>query len=147
MATVTSQRQEVLHGMPIEPSAKKTDMTKENPHQLTTYINRPSRIALDLPFELRVAGVVTGGQTVNVSESGLFARLDVPVELWMVGEISMTVGAYYIELDVRVARTHGDGYGLSFLLDNPNDHRAVRVLNDYALSLLTGVAMRQSKAY
>ena len=114
---------------------------------MVTLINRPPRLDLDIPFNFKVSELLISGRTVNVSESGLLARLELPVELWMVGDLSMTVGAYYIELEARVARTHAEEYGLSFLINSESDRRAVSVLNDYALSLLTGVPMRQSRAY
>ncbi len=82
-----------------------------------------------------------------MSDSGMLTRLDAPVELWMVGEIAMTIGPYYVEFEARVARTQGQEYGLSFLLENPNDIRAVRILNDYAVSLATGTPMHSSKTY
>ncbi len=50
----------------------------------------------------------------------------------------MTVGEYYIEIEVRVARMQSDDYGLSFLINDDNDRLAIRILNDFAISVASG---------
>lgn len=94
------------------------------------------RFKLVVSLSFKTPDGTIAGHTIDVSQSGLLAKFNEPVELWVVGEISLTVGEYYLEIKARVARTLEDGCGLSFLIEDHNDRQAVAILNDYAISLV-----------
>ena len=71
----------------------------------------PKGAASKSPLSFKTSDGMITGQTIDVSESGILVRLDSPVELWLVGELSLTAGEYYIQIEARVARTFGDGCG------------------------------------
>lgn len=104
-------------------------------------LDRSARFKLDVPLFFKIGDTQQAGHTVNVSQSGLLAHFDTPLEIWEVGEISLTVGEYYLEIEARVARAEGDDHGLSFIIENDNDRVAIRILNDFAISVATGVPM------
>lgn len=101
---------------------------------MTVLINRPARFNLEVPLCFKTGDDQIIGQTLNVSESGLLVRFPVPLDIWVVGQISLTVGEYYIEIDARVARAQDNDYGLSFLIEDDNDRLAIRILNDFAVT-------------
>ncbi len=108
--------------------------------------NRSTRCSLEVPLSFKTSDGMITGQTIDVSESGILVRLDSPVELWLVGELSLTAGEYYIQIEARVARTFGDGCGLSFLIENDMDRLSIGILYDYAKSLTPGAAISHSNA-
>ncbi len=97
---------------------------------------RPHRFDLNVPLTFAADGEVVCGHCVNVSQSGMLALFDIPLELFTNGELSLTVGEYVLSIRARVARTQGKDAGLAFFLTTENDHRTVAILLEFAAAHL-----------
>lgn len=68
------------------------------------------------------------GQCINVSDSGLLARLDNPPELWTDGQIEVETEEHFLTIHARVARRQGEEVGFAFLLNSAQDRNAICLL-------------------
>ena len=97
---------------------------------MNIFVPRSTRYDLELPIRFfSMEGFVTG-HLLNVSESGLLAKFDSPVEVWTVGEVSAyvtDVGDGYISINARVSRIENREVALTFT-DSVNDHPSIRYL-------------------
>ena len=89
---------------------------------------------LDLSFPLRFEGdcADASGHCMNVSESGLLARFDRPMEVWDVGELSLHFGEKVLLVRAKVARVNENEAGLAFLLRGEADRLAVEEMVAFA---------------
>jgi hypothetical protein len=92
--------------------------------------------AVRSPFDSRVCFVVEGrrinGQCLNLSESGLLATFEQPLELWTRGQLTWSTAAYYLSLEAHVSRVQGNEAGLAFLIESENDRLTISLLTDFA---------------
>lgn len=89
---------------------------------------RLTRFHLDLAVSFVADGRTHGGQSLNVSESGLLARFDQLPEIWSEGQLLLEVGERYLSINARVARVHGNDVGLAFSVATENDQETIRIL-------------------
>ena len=95
-------------------------------------VQRPTRFDLNASLSFKADEDIVEGHCVNVSASGMLAVFNQPVELFTVGEISMLIGEYYINITGRVARVLSNDHGIAFLIDNDSDRLTAKVLVDFA---------------
>jgi PilZ domain len=95
------------------------------------YESRSFRSDLGLPVRFFSAEGLITGHSVNISASGMLARFDKPVAIWMVGELNIHLDEGYINLRARVARIAGREAGLAFYIDDDDDRLAIGRLLDF----------------
>jgi hypothetical protein len=74
-----------------------------------------------------------GGYCLDISASGMLAKFDKPVAIWLVGEITVLLEEGHVHIGVRVARVNGREAGLAFHIEDNNDRSAVGRLMNFAL--------------
>jgi hypothetical protein len=94
-------------------------------------VSRAARFNFAAPIVLQMSGRTIRGQCVNISESGMLARLDRPLEIWSEPTLSQ-VGEWYVNMDVRVARIEGRDTGLAFHISTESERTAIRKLIEVA---------------
>ncbi len=99
---------------------------------VTEYPYRSTRLDLNVPLWFEVEGARVRGQCLNVSESGLLTKLDRIVDIWVVGELSLSIYEYELNIKARVARLVDRDTGLAFMTKSEADRRTVRMLMDIA---------------
>ncbi len=65
----------------------------------------------------------------------MLATLQTPVEVWLVGELSIEVGEYVLYFQAKVARARGREVGLVFKGVSEANRASVEVLVDLAAAL------------
>jgi hypothetical protein len=98
--------------------------------------DRLPRFDLNVPITFQTEEGTAIGHCVNVSASGMLVAFEEAAELFIVGELSLLVGDFYVSIRARVARTNGKDAGLAFLIRTENDRLASRILAEYAASRL-----------
>lgn len=79
-----------------------------------TLQNRSERYDLNIPIEYLQEGRIVLGRCINISESGLLARFDEPLDLWTTGELRLHAGQRSCKLGARVVRVTQREAGLTF---------------------------------
>jgi hypothetical protein len=114
---------------------KEYDRT-ENPHSPADAEKNHAPRAVRSPFDARVCFIVEDrridGQCLNLSESGLLATFEQPLELWTRGQLTWSTSAYYLSLEANVSRVQGNEAGLAFLIESENDRLTISLLTEYA---------------
>ena len=62
----------------------------------------------------------------------MLVRFEEAVEVWLTGELSISLGIQYITVPARVARVDGREAGLSFRIKSDDDRLQVKMLLDAA---------------
>ena len=62
----------------------------------------------------------------------MFATFHQIVEMWTIGELSLSLEEYKLNLKARVVRLEGRDTGLAFISKSDADRRTVRMLMDLA---------------
>ena len=61
----------------------------------------------------------------------MLAIFEHPIELFTVGELSMLVGDYYVNITVRVVRVESGDHGLAFQIDTETDRSSILILMEF----------------
>jgi PilZ domain-containing protein len=93
---------------------------------------RAPRFDLRTPVVLHLPEGIVKGYSVNVSESGMLAKFDRPVDIWAEGRLSADVGEWNLSINFRVARIEGRDTGLCFHIANEGDRKTIQKLIEYA---------------
>ncbi len=96
------------------------------------YRVRSIRLDLDLPVRFFSADGLAIGRCLNVSATGMLAKFEKPVAVWMTGELSILLEDGYINIGVRVARVLDREAGLAFYVEDDNDRFAIDRLMEFA---------------
>ncbi len=84
------------------------------------------------------------GLSADVSESGISATFEKPLDIWTVGELTLMVDDFFLSIKVRVAREQGRTYGMAFVINNDNDRLAVGIMVNYASTHVIAVEPLQA---
>jgi hypothetical protein len=68
------------------------------------------------------------GQSINISESGVWAAFDQELDIWLDGTLSAVFGQWHVDLRVRVVRTDGLMAGLMFQDLSDRDRAVIKQL-------------------
>jgi hypothetical protein len=93
---------------------------------------RAPRFDFRTPVVLFLPQGIMKGYSVNVSESGMLAKFDRPVDIWAEGRLSADVGEWNLSINIRVARIEGRETGLSYHIANEGDHKTIQKLIEFA---------------
>ena len=96
---------------------------------------RPARFDLNVALSFKTDDGIVEGHCVNVSASGMLAVFNREIDLFTVGEISLEVGEYFVNITARVARVQSGDHGLSFRIDNDSARDPIQVRVNYAASM------------
>ena len=96
------------------------------------YKDRAPRLDLSFPLAFSVGGEVTAGHCLNLSESGLLANFNHPLDVWTHGELELHFADRSCEVAARVARADGNEAGLAFVFKNDGERAAIRAMCDFA---------------
>jgi hypothetical protein len=94
---------------------------------------RAPRFNLRTPITLRLPDGMVKGRSLNVSESGMLAVFDVPLDIWITGRLFVVIADLHIGLNARVARAEGRETGLTFQIADEADRIAIRSMIEYAI--------------
>ena len=75
---------------------------------------RAARYEFNVPIEFLCEGRIILGQCLNISDSGVLAQFEEPLDLWTTGELRVHAGQRSCKLAARVARVEGHEAGLTF---------------------------------
>jgi hypothetical protein len=93
---------------------------------------RAPRFDLKVPVVLYLGDRIASGHSINVSESGMLAMFDRPVEAWLTGQLSSVAGEWHLSIDVRVVRAEGRTAALVFKIVSEGDRATIQKLIDHA---------------
>ena len=96
------------------------------------YKDRATRLDLSFPLTFTTEGEAIAGHCLNLSESGLYANFDQPLEVWTHGDLLLHFGDGTCGLAARVARTNGHEAGLAFAFKSDSERSAIRAMCDFA---------------
>ena len=99
---------------------------------MLTYPDRAPRLDLSFPLVFTSAEGVFAGHCLNLSDSGLLATFDRPVELWTQGSLLLHFGDDEVRLQARIARTHENEAGLAFFYSNDSERHAIQAAVRFA---------------
>ncbi len=107
---------------------------------MTPFKDRAARLDLSFPLRFSSEDGTVAGHCLNLSESGLLANFDHPLELWTRGELLLHFATNQCQVDARVARVNEREAGLSFLYKSDGERHAIHTLLAFAerQSQLTG---------
>jgi hypothetical protein len=92
------------------------------------FIDRAPRLTLKTNVVFDCAEGRVKGRTVNISESGMLAVFDQPLDVWLPGRILGIVGDWYLDVRVRVVRVDGRTAALAFEGLTENGRAAIQKL-------------------
>ena len=95
---------------------------------MQNYQTRAARFDLNLPLRFFSSDGMMAGHCVNVSESGMLAVFDRPVELWLEGDLSFFIEERQFSIKARVARVNDGDTGLRFRIDSEADLLTIQKL-------------------
>jgi hypothetical protein len=95
------------------------------------YQPRPFRSDLELPIRFFSTDGLASGHCLNISASGMLAKFDKPVAIWLAGELTILLEEQSINIGVRVARVNGRKAGLSFQIEDDKDRLTIDRLMDF----------------
>lgn len=75
---------------------------------------RAARYELHVPVEFLCDGRIILGQCLNISDSGVLAEFEEPLDLWTTGELRVHAGLRSCKLTARVSRVEDGHAGLTF---------------------------------
>ena len=78
------------------------------------FVDRADRIPLRIPVVFTSSDGKVRGTSVDISESGLLATFDQPLEVWISGQLSILVPEHPIFIETRIARVEGNTVAMSF---------------------------------
>jgi hypothetical protein len=90
--------------------------------------DRASRYDLRIPLEFIGDGCIVRGNCVNISESGLVALFERPLDLWTTGEIRLHAGRHSCKISARVARVQDREAGLAFRIGSDASDRSLLLI-------------------
>lgn len=68
------------------------------------------------------------GYTVDISASGMLVDFEHPLDVWLVGELTMYAHSHPVKLMARVIRTEGRRTALTFRIRGDHDREAIEEL-------------------
>lgn len=93
---------------------------------------RAARFDLSFPLRFVVDSTEIAGHCLNLSESGLLAVFDEPLDLWTTGALHVEYGGQQCVVQARVARAGAYEAGLVFVYAGKSDHGCVQHLLGFA---------------
>jgi hypothetical protein len=96
------------------------------------FIDRSQRFDLHLALRFFPNAGMVNGHCANVSESGMMAIFEKPVDLWLKGDLSIVVDGRFVSIKAMVARVKGREAGMAFLIESEEQKSAVQLLVSYA---------------
>ena len=87
--------------------------------------NRAPRYEVHIPLEFLADGKIVRGRCINLSESGVLAWFEQPLELWISGELRLHSGRHSCKVRARVSRVIEREAGLSFRLGDDLTERSL----------------------
>jgi hypothetical protein len=93
---------------------------------------RALRFELKVPVVLYLRDHMASGQSINVSESGMLARFDRALEIWLKGHLCVVAGEWHLSIDVHIARVDGWVTALTFEIKGEGDRATIRKLIELA---------------
>ena len=99
---------------------------------MESYTTRASRIDLSFPVIFVSEEKLVAGHCLNLSESGLLANFDQPLELWSMGELLIHGSEAKFRVPVRVARANEYNAGLAFRFTSDEQRASIQALVAYA---------------
>jgi hypothetical protein len=94
--------------------------------------SRAARFDLKVPLVLYLRDHMTSGQSINVSESGMLARFDRSLEIWLKGHLCVVAGEWHLGIDVHIARVDGRMTALVFEIRSDGDRATIQKLIELA---------------
>ncbi|MES2392110.1 MAG: PilZ domain-containing protein [Acidobacteriota bacterium] len=99
-------------------------------------IPRAARIPLTIPVVFACAEGRVKGRSIDISESGILATFERPLDIWITGHLSILVPEHPIFLDARIARVESHTAAMSF--------RTMTARDSFIIHSLINKAARQS---
>jgi hypothetical protein len=96
------------------------------------FYSRAYRFDLKMPIFLDLPEGRVKGRSLDVSESGMLAFFEQPLDVWLTGRLSAVIGGWQISINVRVARVDGRKTGLNFLVGSRGDLVTIQKLIELA---------------
>jgi hypothetical protein len=85
-------------------------------------ISRAERVGLDLALVFASSEGQVVGRSVNVSESGILGIFQEPLDIWLIGQLTIVTPDYgRIVVEARIVRVDGHDAAMSFLRLSPTD--------------------------
>lgn len=97
-----------------------------------SFISRAPRFALKVPVVLYLRDHMASGQSINVSESGMLARFDRTLDIWLKGHLCAVAGEWHLSIDVHIARVDGRVTALAFEIKGEGDRTTIQKLIELA---------------
>jgi hypothetical protein len=85
-----------------------------------------------MPVHFRSKEGEVDGECVNISESGMLALFNPPLNLWLNGQLSIVIGECKVNITARVVRTEGLMTGFTFRTINSKNIALLRELIERA---------------
>jgi hypothetical protein len=95
-------------------------------------IARAPRFRLRKPIVLHLPEGHVKGHSLDVSESGMLAVFEEPLDDWLTGRLFTLVGETSLGIEVRVARVNGREAGLTFHNISASDRATIQELLGHA---------------
>jgi PilZ domain-containing protein len=86
---------------PKQPANRRNTAMESGVH---SFIRRDPRYNIETPIVFHLPEGSVKGQSINISESGMFAAFDREIEPWLTGRLSAQFWDWHIDFSVRVAR-------------------------------------------
>ncbi len=111
----------------------------DGPNELSAitsiFTSRAAREQCQVPISFHADGKTVAGHSVDLSQSGMLARFEEPLEAWITGNLIIRFNEDLFVVRARVARVDGSQAGLAFRPETQEEHEAVRML----IASLTGL--------
>lgn len=95
---------------------------------MQNYQTRAPRLDLNLPLHFFSSDEMIPGHCVNVSASGMLAVFNLPIDLWLEGDISFFIEDQHFSIKARVIRVDGGDIGFRFHIDSDADKLTIQEL-------------------
>lgn len=95
---------------------------------LQTFAYRNPRVALQLPLSFQTEGFSILGETLNLSETGLYARLEQPVLTGTRGRLRLVVESCSVEIDAEVLHAELWNVRFCFSFASEAEHNFIATL-------------------
>lgn len=99
---------------------------------MPVYQPRAERLNLSFPLTFRSDDDTVPGSCLNISSSGLLGQFVRPLDLWVMGQVSLQTGRGNLSLKARVARVIEREAALAFVLSTEAERQSVRDLVNFA---------------
>ena len=93
---------------------------------------RATRYDLNVPVVLYLLDGIASGRTINVSDTGILATFDRPLDPWDTGRLHTLATGSYLSIEVRVVRVEGQQVGMTFQIAEESDRATIGKLIELA---------------